>query len=29
MHMTGDLKGDMARVRAYYRPWIGKNRGTT
>ena len=29
MHMTADLKGDMARVRDYYRPWIGKNRGTT
>lgn len=29
MHMTADQKADMARVRAYYRPWIGKNRGTT
>ena len=27
MHMTADLKGDMVRVREYYRPWIGKNRG--
>lgn len=29
MHMTADLKADMARVRDFYRPWIGKNRGTT
>ncbi len=29
MRMTGDLKGDMAKVREYYKPWIGKNRGTT
>ncbi|HEY2344718.1 MAG TPA: 1-acyl-sn-glycerol-3-phosphate acyltransferase [Xanthomonadaceae bacterium] len=28
MHMTGDLKADMRRVREYYRPWVGKNRGT-
>ncbi len=26
--MTGDLAGDMARVREFYRPWEGKNRGT-
>jgi 1-acyl-sn-glycerol-3-phosphate acyltransferase len=29
LHMTADLKGDMARVRDYYRPWIGKHRGAT
>ncbi|HTA64860.1 MAG TPA: 1-acyl-sn-glycerol-3-phosphate acyltransferase [Xanthomonadaceae bacterium] len=29
MHMTGNLKGDMAMVREFYKPWIGKNRGTT
>ncbi len=29
LHMTADLKADMARVREYYKPWIGKNRGTT
>lgn len=29
MHMTADQKTDMARVRAFYKPWIGKNRGTT
>lgn len=27
--MTADLKGDMARIRAYYRPFVGKHRGTT
>ncbi len=26
--MTGDLKADMARIREYYRPYIGKHRGT-
>ena len=26
--MTADLEADMARVREFYRPWIGKNRGT-
>lgn len=26
--MTEDLDADMARVRAFYRPWIGKHRGT-
>jgi len=29
MHMTADLKGDMARIREFYKPWVGKNRGTT
>lgn len=29
MHMSGDLKQDMARVRAFYVPWIGKHHGTT
>jgi 1-acyl-sn-glycerol-3-phosphate acyltransferase len=29
MHMTANLKADMAMVRDYYRPWIGKHRGTT
>jgi 1-acyl-sn-glycerol-3-phosphate acyltransferase len=29
MHMTTNLKADMAQVREYYRPWIGKHRGTT
>jgi 1-acyl-sn-glycerol-3-phosphate acyltransferase len=28
MHMTGDLKSDMARIREFYKPWVGKNRGT-
>lgn len=27
-HTTGDLEADMAAVRAWYRPWQGKNRGT-
>jgi 1-acyl-sn-glycerol-3-phosphate acyltransferase len=26
--MTGDLKADMARIREYYRPYVGKHRGT-
>jgi len=26
--MTPDLEADMARVRAFYRPWVGKHRGT-
>ena len=25
---TGDLASDMARIREFYRPWQGKNRGT-
>jgi 1-acyl-sn-glycerol-3-phosphate acyltransferase len=29
MHMTSDLKGDMAKVREYYKPWMGKHRDTT
>lgn len=28
MEMTDDLEADMARVRAFYRPWVGKRRGT-
>lgn len=27
-HLGEDLDADMARIRAFYRPWIGKNRGT-
>ncbi|MFT3755207.1 MAG: lysophospholipid acyltransferase family protein [Pseudoxanthomonas sp.] len=27
-HPTGDAEADMAAIRAWYRPWIGKNRGT-
>ena len=27
-HTTGDLPADMAAIRAWYRPWQGKNRGT-
>ena len=27
-HTTGDLQADMAAIRAWYRPWQGKNRGT-
>lgn len=26
--MTDDLEADMARIRAYYRPYVGKHRGT-
>jgi 1-acyl-sn-glycerol-3-phosphate acyltransferase len=25
---TDDLASDMARIREFYRPWLGKNRGT-
>ena len=25
---TGDMDADMAAIRAWYRPWQGKNRGT-
>jgi len=25
---SADLEADMARIREFYRPWIGKNRGT-
>ncbi len=25
---TDDLDADMARIRAFYRPWVGRNRGT-
>ena len=28
-HTTGDLPADMAAIRAWYRPWQGRNRGTT
>ncbi|SDD66891.1 lysophospholipid acyltransferase family protein [Aquimonas voraii] len=28
LRMTDSLDDDMARIREYYRPWIGKNRGT-
>jgi len=27
-HTTGDMQADMAAIREWYRPWIGKNRGT-
>jgi len=27
-HPTDDAAADMARIREFYRPWIGKNRGT-
>ena len=27
-HTSGDLQADMAAIRAWYRPWQGKNRGT-
>jgi 1-acyl-sn-glycerol-3-phosphate acyltransferase len=27
-HPSGDLEADMAKIREFYRPWIGKNRGT-
>ena len=27
-HPTDDVVADMARIREFYRPWIGKNRGT-
>jgi len=29
LQMTADQKADMARIREFYRPWMGKNRGTT
>ncbi|MBO9715774.1 MAG: lysophospholipid acyltransferase family protein [Pseudoxanthomonas sp.] len=28
-HTSGDLDADMAAIREWYRPWQGKNRGTT
>ena len=28
-HPSGDLDADMARIREFYVPWRGKNRGTT
>lgn len=28
-HTTGNMGADMAAVRAWYRPWMGRNRGTT
>jgi hypothetical protein len=27
-HPGDDPAADMARIREFYRPWIGKNRGT-
>jgi len=27
-HPTADAEADMARLRDWYRPWVGKNRGT-
>ncbi len=27
-HTTDDFQQDMAQIRAWYRPWMGKNRGT-
>lgn len=27
LHMSEDLKADMARIRAFYQPWQGKSRG--
>jgi len=27
-HPSADLDADMARMREFYRPWVGKNRGT-
>ena len=27
-HVTGNDAADMASIREYYRPWIGKTRGT-
>lgn len=28
VELTDDMAADMARIRAWYRPWIGKRRGT-
>ncbi len=28
VEMSSDFKADMARVREFYRPWVGRNRGT-
>ncbi len=28
IHLSDDLAADMAETREWYRPWIGKNRGT-
>jgi 1-acyl-sn-glycerol-3-phosphate acyltransferase len=28
-HMTDDLASDMRKIRDFYKPWQGKNRGTT
>ena len=27
-HPSGDVDADMAKIRGFYRPWQGKNRGT-
>ena len=29
IYPSDDLDADMARIREFYRPWMGKNRGTT
>jgi 1-acyl-sn-glycerol-3-phosphate acyltransferase len=29
LRTSGDVDADMARIRAWYRPWQGRNRGTT
>jgi 1-acyl-sn-glycerol-3-phosphate acyltransferase len=28
LHPGDDLEADMAKIREFYRPWIGRNRGT-
>ena len=28
IHPGGDVDADMTRIREFYRPWVGKNRGT-
>jgi len=28
-HPTGDAEADMAAIRAWYAPWMGKHRGST
>ena len=27
-HPSGDVEADMAKIREFYKPWMGKNRGT-
>jgi 1-acyl-sn-glycerol-3-phosphate acyltransferase len=29
VHLTGDMAADMARLRAWYRPWQGRHHGTS